>query len=66
MWTDLRGLPHREIDGLPYTVHQAAPGRWHIVIQNCPRHPTGHFLPLAYPSREAAMAALEEGPPWKA
>jgi hypothetical protein len=58
----INGLPTREIDGLPYSVHQISDDTWQIVIQNCARHPAGYTFQPAYHSYEEAIRALENWP----
>jgi hypothetical protein len=48
----------RELHGLPYAVHQIDEGQWQIVIENCPRYPSGYRFPVVYGSEEEAVAAL--------
>ncbi|WDL97971.1 hypothetical protein [Alicyclobacillus sp. ALC3] len=54
-----RGVPLREIHGLPYTVHQTSAGTWQVAIQNCERHPAGYSYPTSYNSYADALSALE-------
>jgi hypothetical protein len=58
----INGLPTREIDGLPYTVHQISDDAWQIVIQNCARHPAGYAFQPVYHSYDDAVKALENWP----
>ncbi|MCL6597128.1 MAG: hypothetical protein K6T81_00125 [Alicyclobacillus macrosporangiidus] len=58
----IRGVPVREIGGLPYAVHQVGDHAWQIVIENCARHPAGYTFAPVYGSKEEAMAALEAWP----
>ncbi|MCL6453610.1 MAG: hypothetical protein K6T78_08295 [Alicyclobacillus sp.] len=57
-----RGAPLREIGGLPYTVHQIGDDQWQIVIQNCPRYPTGYTFAPVYGGYGEALDALEQWP----
>ncbi|MCL6631566.1 MAG: hypothetical protein K6T63_02955 [Alicyclobacillus herbarius] len=58
----LRGIPVREIHGLPYAVHQVGDGLWQIVIENCPRYPSGYTFHSVYHSQEEALQALADWP----
>lgn len=53
-----RGVPIRELNGLPYSVHQCSDAAWQIVIQNCPRYPAGYTFEPKYESYEEALSAL--------
>lgn len=57
-----RGVPIREIHGLPYSVHQIADDQWQIVIQNCSRYPAGYSFTPVYGGYQEAMEALEHWP----
>lgn len=59
---EARGVPTREIDGLPYSVHQVAQDKWQIVIQNCERHPAGYTFPEVYHNLNDALQALTDWP----
>lgn len=57
-----QGVPLREINGLPYTLHRIGENEWQIVIQNCARHPAGYSLAPVYGSYEDAVQALDNWP----
>lgn len=57
-----RGLPLRELHGLPYTLHRIGENEWQIVIQNCSRHPAGYSFAPVYGSYEEAVEALQHWP----
>ncbi|MBX6353342.1 MAG: hypothetical protein IRZ10_08380 [Thermoflavifilum sp.] len=57
-----RGVVMREIDGLPFKVHQVAKDGWQICIDNCERLPAGYTFPKVYRSFEEAVAALAAWP----
>lgn len=57
-----RGVPVRDIHGLPYTVHQIGDEQWQIVIQNCARYPAGYTFAPVYGAYDEAMGALESWP----
>lgn len=57
-----RGVPVREIHGLPYSVHQIGDGQWQVVIQNCERYPSGYSFAPVYGNYREAMDALESWP----
>lgn len=57
----IRGIPTREINGLPYAVHQINDGEhYQIAIQNCTRHPAGYTFAPVYASYKEACAALQQ------
>lgn len=58
----VRGTQVREINGLPYSVHQIGDAEWQVVIQNCARHPAGYTFAPVYGSSEEANQALEQWP----
>ncbi|CAM3723162.1 hypothetical protein [Alicyclobacillus pomorum] len=62
MTFQFRGVPIREINGLPYAVHQIGDHQWQIVIGNCARHPAGYTYTQVYDSYEEALRALERWP----
>lgn len=57
-----QGLPLKEINGLPYTLHRVGENEWQIVIQNCARHPAGYTFAPVYGSYEQAVDALRNWP----
>lgn len=57
-----QGVPLREINGLPYTLHRIGENEWQIVIQNCARHPAGYSFAPVYGSYEDAVQALDNWP----
>lgn len=57
-----RGVPTREIHGLPYSVHQIGEDQWQITIQNCARFPAGYTFAPVYGGYEEAYGALERWP----
>ncbi len=57
-----RGVPVREINGLPYAAHQIGENQWQIVIENCERYPAGYTFAPVYGSYEEALQALEQWP----
>jgi len=61
----VRGIPTREINGLPYSVHQIqrddqGQEQYQIVIQNCVRHPAGYTFAPVYTSYRDAITALQQ------
>jgi hypothetical protein len=58
----MRGVPVREIHGLPYTIHQIGDNEWQVAIQNCPRHPAGYAFASVYGSYEEAFSILQQWP----
>ncbi|MCL6625467.1 hypothetical protein [Alicyclobacillus shizuokensis] len=58
----VRGVPMREIHGLPYAVHQVGEGQWQIVIENCPRYPSGYRFHRIYHSQQEALQSLASWP----
>jgi hypothetical protein len=57
-----RGVPIREMNGLPYAVHQIGDHQWQIVIGNCARHPAGYTFAKVYDSYEEALGVLQRWP----
>ncbi|OFW75260.1 MAG: hypothetical protein A2201_12710 [Alicyclobacillus sp. RIFOXYA1_FULL_53_8] len=57
-----RGYPLREINGLPYSIHQIGVSEWQVVIQNCTRHPAGYTFAPVYGSYAEAMQSLTNWP----
>lgn len=57
-----RGVPVRDIHGLPYAVHQIGDDEWQIVIQNCARYPAGYTFAPVYGGYDEALEALEHWP----
>lgn len=62
MTFQFRGVQMREINGLPYAVHQIGDDEWQIVIENCQRHPAGYTFAPVYGAREEASQALQLWP----
>lgn len=58
----MRKILAREINGLPYVVHQIGDGQWQIVIENCPRHPAGYSFAAVYGSYDEAYETLQHWP----
>jgi hypothetical protein len=57
-----RGIPVREINGLPYAVHKIGDSEWQIVIENCERYPAGYTFAPVYGSYVEALQALQRWP----
>lgn len=57
-----RGVQVREVNGLPYAVHQIGDAQWQIVIENCARHPAGYNFAPVYGSLDEANQALQAWP----
>ena len=57
-----RGVPVRDVHGLPYSVHQIGDGQWQIVVQNCARYPAGYTFAPVYGAYEDAVEALDHWP----
>jgi hypothetical protein len=59
---NIRGVPVREINGLPYAVHQIGAEQWQIVIENCARYPAGYSFAPVYGSLTEAQNVLQNWP----
>lgn len=58
----IRGIPVREINGLPYAIHKIGDDQWQVVIENCARHPAGYTFAPVYGSYEEALDMLHHWP----